>query len=210
MSYPIRKKGSKAKRKKLQVYVDIDEFSACLKVTPSIRHKVAFLLAWGSGLRLSEVINVQKNDFNFKNNQLIVVNGKNSKDRIVPIPKGFKKEHIEHIPFTFDKRSLQKAFKRACINSGLIELKINKYVMQVIEDHMDKNTINFAVKFWADEAQGRINANILDAYRRKLAKSKEEEKEKDIKEMIFALQSLTEKGTNGEEILEEWKRKYIK
>lgn len=47
--------------------------------------------------------------------------GKGKKDRIVPIPKGFKEEFVRepYIPFQFEHRALQKAFKRAAFKSGL-------------------------------------------------------------------------------------------
>lgn len=122
MAYPIRKKGSKSRRKKLAIDIRLDDFALILDNTPKTRHRVAFLMAWGSGLRLSEVISLKPTDFDFERKQLRVRNGKGGKDRIVPIPKGFDKEkHLEHIPFEFENRSLQKAFKRACANSGLAE-----------------------------------------------------------------------------------------
>lgn len=123
MSYPIRNKGSKAKPKKLPVDVNEDEFEQILDYTPKRRHRLAFLLAWGSGLRLSEVLNVAPSDFNYKDNQLLVRQGKNKKDRIVPLPKGFKEEFMHYLPFEFEHRALQKAFKRACEKSGLFKKK---------------------------------------------------------------------------------------
>lgn len=65
-------------------------------------------MAFGSGLRLSEVINLDKYDFNFDTNQMKVRMGKGKKDRIVPIPKGMKEEFLHFIPFEFENRSLQK------------------------------------------------------------------------------------------------------
>jgi integrase/recombinase XerD len=71
-----------------------------LDYTPHRRHRLGFLLAWGSGLRLSEVLNVDKHDFDFEKNQLLVRQGKGKKDRIVPIPKGMKKEFLNHYVLT--------------------------------------------------------------------------------------------------------------
>ena len=124
MVYPIRNKGSKAKRRKLPIDIQLDDFCLILEYTPKRRHRIAFTMAWGSGLRLSEVTHLEKRDFDFKLKQLKVRNGKGGKDRIVPIPKGFNEEkHLMHIPFEFENRSLQKAFKRACEKSGLTERK---------------------------------------------------------------------------------------
>ena len=123
MAYPRRKKGSKTRPKRLPIDINSDEFKQILENTPKRRHRVAFLMAFGSGLRLSEVIKLEKMDFDFNTSQLKVRMGKGKKDRIVPIPKGFKEEFLHFIPFEFENRSLQKAFKRACEKAGVFNRK---------------------------------------------------------------------------------------
>jgi integrase/recombinase XerD len=82
-------------------------------------------MAWGAGLRLSEVLSLEEHDFNFETKQLKVRQGKGKKDRIVPIPKGMKKEYLHYFPLSKElgDRALQKAFKRACEKSGLTKKK---------------------------------------------------------------------------------------
>jgi len=100
-----------------------EEFSKVLDFLHQ-RHRIACGLAWCSGLRLSEVLNVQKSDFDFENKKLLVRQGKGKKDRIVPIAKGIKPHHVDmFIPFKFEHRALQKAFMRACEKSGLTKQK---------------------------------------------------------------------------------------
>jgi len=123
MAYPRRAIGSKTRPKRLPIDINEDEFEQLLENTPKRRHRVAFLMAFGSGLRLSEVIHLDKHDFDFKTNQLKVRMGKGKKDRIVPIPKGFKEEFLHFIPFEFANRSLQKAFMRACERANIYEKK---------------------------------------------------------------------------------------
>jgi integrase/recombinase XerD len=119
MAFPRRAIGSKTRPKRLPIDINEDEFTQLLENTPKRRHRIAFLMAFGSGLRLSEVINLDKQDFDFVTGQLKVRMGKGMKDRIVPIPKGFKEEFLHHIPFEFANRSLQKAFMRACERGGI-------------------------------------------------------------------------------------------
>lgn len=126
MAYPIKKKGTKTKGSKMGTDIREDDFLQILEYTPKRRHRIAMLMAWGAGLRLSEVINLEQKDFDFEHNQLMVRQGKGKKDRIVPIPKGFSEEHLHHIPFKFENRSLQKAFARACDNSGIRDKKPNR------------------------------------------------------------------------------------
>ncbi len=121
----VIQKGRKAKPKPLPIEVDEQEFTDILEVTKQMHHKIAFLLGWGSGLRVSEVINLKQGDFNFKTNpkQIRINMGKNSKDRIVPIPKNFKEHHIEYIPIKCGVRALQKAFVMYAKKSGVYNNK---------------------------------------------------------------------------------------
>lgn len=112
-----------SKPKKLPVEVTEDEFTQLLTSTKQMKHKIAFLLAWGSGLRIGEVIRLQKEEVNLDDKQIRINQGKGKKDRIVPLPRGFKEKHMEFIPFDFKDRSLQKTFRLYSEKSGLKEKK---------------------------------------------------------------------------------------
>jgi len=124
---PIKKKGSKVKVKPLPIEVTKEEFRAIQKTIqfkPKKRkYFIANLLAWGSGLRISEVCNLKKEDFDFKDDSIRINMGKNSKDRIVSIPKGFTKYELNWIPIGVQPRALQKEFIRACEESGVKKRK---------------------------------------------------------------------------------------
>ncbi len=109
--------------KRLPVDVTEEEFTELLDATRQVKHRLAFLLAWGAGLRVSEIIKIRPEDFDFQAKQLRINQGKGKKDRIVPIPKGFREDHLKHIPFDFDVRALQKAFKLYAGKSGLVAKK---------------------------------------------------------------------------------------
>jgi len=111
------------KPKKLPVEVSEEEFTKLLSVTKKMHHKVAFLLAWGSGMRVSEVLNVKPNDIDIQKKRIRINQGKGGKDRIVPIPKGFKRKHIDMLPLEMGARALQRAFLRACERSGIVKTK---------------------------------------------------------------------------------------
>ncbi len=124
MKHQINRKGKKAKPKPLPIEVDIKEFTLIMNQTRSMHHKIAFLLAWGSGLRISEVLNLKQGDFNFVDNCIRINMGKNSKDRIVPIPKGFEKDvHLKYIPISCGVRALQKAFILYAEKAGVKDYK---------------------------------------------------------------------------------------
>jgi len=121
---PMKKKGSKVKAKPLPLEVTKEEFRRVQEVIRDIIKKrkyfMANLLAWGSGLRISEVVNLKKEDFNFVDGTIRINMGKNSKDRIVAIPKGWTEYETENfIPIGVGSRSLQKEFIKACEGCGL-------------------------------------------------------------------------------------------
>jgi len=107
------------KPKPLPIEVAKDEYVALLKVTKAMHHKVAFMLAFESGLRISEVVNLKKADVSPGLNQIRVNMGKNSKDRIVNLPISWKEHLINYIPIKCQQRALQKAFIKSCEETGL-------------------------------------------------------------------------------------------
>ncbi|KKL13817.1 hypothetical protein LCGC14_2521940, partial [marine sediment metagenome] len=55
--------------------------------------------------------------------QIRINEGKGKKDRIVPLPKGFRETHLQYILFDFKDRSLQKTFRLYSEKSGLRKKK---------------------------------------------------------------------------------------
>jgi len=109
--------------KKLPVAISEEEFTKLIKVTKKTHHKVAFLLGFGAGLRISEITNLEKRDINFQAKNILVRSGKGGKDRVTPLPKGFKFSHLDYIPLKCGVRSLQRAFKKYSQKAGLLENK---------------------------------------------------------------------------------------
>ena len=103
----------KRKIKKLPSYLDDEEFLKVLSVTKKPYHKLAFSLAFNSGLRISEIINLKKEDINLKSKTILIRQGKGGKDRIAPLQKGFKETYLKEIPIKCKVRALETAFKIA-------------------------------------------------------------------------------------------------
>lgn len=115
----------KRRSKKLPVFVSEDDLLEILKVSKHKHHKLAYIISWYSGLRVSEVLNVEPRDIDMENKTLFVRQGKGGKDRVTILPKFFRKEMLELLPLSkFMKvRALQKAFKKACKESGVLANK---------------------------------------------------------------------------------------
>lgn len=76
-----------AKRhKRLPVVLTRDEIARLLTSTKSSKHRLLLALAYGTGLRVSEVVNLQVADINLAELTLIVRGGKGNKDRISVLP----------------------------------------------------------------------------------------------------------------------------
>lgn len=111
------------KPKKLPVAINEEEFVKLIKNTKYPHWKIAFLLGFGAGMRISEVIKLEKRDIDFEKKQIHVRQGKGSKDRIIPVPKGLMKKHLKYIPMGVGARALQSAFTKTCKVAGLFEKK---------------------------------------------------------------------------------------
>jgi len=56
---PIKKH---RKSKKLPVFVSIDDLNALLRVSKHKHHKFAYMMGWYSGMRISEILNLEPRD----------------------------------------------------------------------------------------------------------------------------------------------------
>jgi len=107
--------------KKLVKALTPEEFRKLILVIPNKDKiaKVSFLLGYGSGLRISEVIKLTKEDLQEK--YISVWNAKGGKDRTVPKPKGWKEYMDKVIPIKKSIRTLQRKFKKYAKLAGLPE-----------------------------------------------------------------------------------------
>lgn len=116
-------KGKKVTAKPLPIEVNEEEYTKLLTATEFMHHKVAFMLGFESGLRISEIVNLRPRDIDTSQKTIRVNMGKNSKDRIVSLPMSWKPHHIKYIPLQCQQRALQKAFIKSAIKTGLKDKK---------------------------------------------------------------------------------------
>lgn len=110
------------KSKKLPVAISEEEFIELIKATKKKEHKLAYLLGFGSGLRISEIVALEPRHIR-NDGQILIELGKGSKDRIVPTPKGFREEYLKLLPLKIGARALEKSFKSACVRAGILTAK---------------------------------------------------------------------------------------
>jgi len=106
MSQKLRKK------RKLPKSVRPEEFILLIKKIPKKDHlaKISFLLAYGAGMRISEVMRCSKEHFREKS--IFIPESKYGVERVVPIPKGWKKDFMKHLPLKTTTRTLQRKFDK--------------------------------------------------------------------------------------------------
>ncbi len=123
MGRRVKTKGKKVKAKPLPLEIDRSEYIALLYGAKYLRYRIAIMLGWECGLRISEIVNLKKEDIDVKKKQIRINMGKNSKDRIVPLPISWQKHHINYIPLPCKQRALQKALVAAAEETGLKDKK---------------------------------------------------------------------------------------
>jgi len=112
--------------KKLVKFISTEDFRKVLKAEKDKKFKLAYVLAFGSGLRISEIVGPAKNsNQNIKpleahqvdlNSKQIRVFGKGEKERITTINPLFplRENMLKLLPLNINRRTLQMRFKKLC------------------------------------------------------------------------------------------------
>ena len=109
--------------KTLPIAITLQEYEALVNSTKSQKQKLDFYFGFNIVLRVSEVVKLEPRDIDVNEGKIFIRLAKGSKDRIVPLPKGFKKKYLDILPLGIGSRALQKAFKISAKKSGLLERK---------------------------------------------------------------------------------------
>lgn len=100
----------KHKARKIPKCIRPDEFKLLIEKVPrkDVYARTAFLLAYGSGMRISEVLRCQGE--HFRENSIFIPESKYGVERVVPKPKGWKQEFFKYLPIKKSTRTLQRKF----------------------------------------------------------------------------------------------------
>lgn len=117
-----------AKRiKKLPIVLSRQEIKEIIDSIKNLKHKLIISLAYGAGLRISEVVNLRAKDVNLEELTIHLKNAKGKKDRITIFPESIKNDlkiliankNLDEIVFISERggkmseRTLQKIFEKA-------------------------------------------------------------------------------------------------
>jgi len=85
------------RNKRIPEILTIEEIRKMLNSTKNIKHKMIIKLLYGTGLRVSEIVNLKKQDINFEEDLIKINLAKGKKDRFVKIPSSIKEELDNYI-----------------------------------------------------------------------------------------------------------------
>ena len=120
--------------KRLPEVLSPEEVEAILDAAPSPKHRVAFMLCYGSGLRTEEALHLEPRHVDSKRMVLRVEQGKGRKDRLVMLPNVLLKELREcwkryqpqryilegkHPGQPMAATTVQRAFRAARLQAGI-------------------------------------------------------------------------------------------
>lgn len=78
-------------------FLDKDEVKQLFEAIDNPKHKLAVMLMYSTGLRVSELVNLRVKDFEFQNNYGWVRGGKGNKDRLFIIAESLKAQLMNYI-----------------------------------------------------------------------------------------------------------------
>lgn len=144
------------KRHALPVVFSHDEMVRLLRVVANVKHWLLLSLAYGSGLRASEVVKIRVGDIDLERNLVMVRQGKGNKDRRTLLPESLKStlarvmawRSPEDYLFESERggrlheRTAQKVFERAVDRAGLEKKAGFHSLRHSFATHLLENGVN--------------------------------------------------------------------
>jgi integrase/recombinase XerD len=117
-----------------------EEFEKLFSAEKKKEYRLAYLLGFEAGMRISEIVGLKGADGSFIINPLSksqvdlqghtikVIGGKGKKDRIVPLPKRFNENALGLLPLQFGRRVLQWRIKK--LSSKILNKPIHFHTLR--------------------------------------------------------------------------------
>jgi integrase/recombinase XerD len=149
------------RNKKLPVVLNHDEIIKIISSTYNIKHRLMIALAYGSGLRVSEVVNLQVCDLEFAQGLIWIRNAKGGNDRCTTLPSALENDlrtWVKNLPkcnYVFRSsmgakaklttRTAQKVFQNALKKSNVEKLATFHSLRHSFATHLLENGTDIRV-----------------------------------------------------------------
>jgi len=141
------------KRRRIPVVLSRKEILMILSQVRNVKYKTMIALAYGAGLRVSEVVKLRVRDLDFVENVIYVRHAKGDKDRVVFIPEKLRNKLLSFIAgkhaadYLFENsrggrlssRSLQVVFRKGLIRAGICKEATFHCLRHSFATHMLEN-----------------------------------------------------------------------
>ncbi len=104
--------------KKIPTFITQEEFEKIFEYEKDKNYKLAFLLGFEAGMRISEIVGLKdkikplgKAQIDLKAHTIKIISGKGNKDRVVPLPKRFNQTAYRLLPLKKSRRALEYRIK---------------------------------------------------------------------------------------------------
>lgn len=166
---------SAKKNKSLPVVLSRDEIEKILAATINVKHRLLLTLAYGAGLRVSEVINLRVSDIDLTELTIHLKEAKGKKDRITVFPEKIKND-IEHLiagkgkdDFVFEserggkltERTAQKVFENSLKKAGIAKNATFHSLRHSFATHLLENGVDVR---YVQELLGHQNIRTTQIY----------------------------------------------
>ncbi len=148
---------SYAKRhKRLPVVLSHSEVTKIIDHTKNFKHKLLLSLAYGSGMRVSEVVNLKVGDLNINELNLVIKDAKGGKDRLSILPEILKNDlqnmiagkHANDFVFESERggklttRTAQLVFEKSLKSAGILKLATFHSLRHSFATHLLENGVD--------------------------------------------------------------------
>lgn len=163
------------REQRLPVVLSHSEIVKMLDGTVNFKHRVMLALAYGAGLRVSEVVNLRVRDLDFEGGLIMVRQGKGNKDRVTVLPEKVIADVQKLIigreagDFVFGSnrggklstRSAQKVFEQALRRAGICKAATFHSLRHSFATHLLEHGVDVR---YVQELLGHSNIRTTQRY----------------------------------------------
>lgn len=163
------------KSQKLPVVLSKKEILKIVAQIKNPKHSLMIRIAYSSGLRVSEVVNLKVRDVDFESNTIMIRNGKGRKDRLTVLSEKIKPDLQKFVVFKnlhdfvfaserggkLTTTTLQKIFQRALVKSKIKKSATFHSLRHSFATHLLENGVDIR---YVQELLGHANIRTTQIY----------------------------------------------